>query len=81
MPTSQTNTEQRRPTNVTLRESLVIQARELKINISQACEAGLAAQVAAARRAKWLAENRDAFDDWNAIHEREGLPLARFRTF
>jgi post-segregation antitoxin (ccd killing protein) len=35
--------DQRRTTNVTLPEMLGTQAKALKINISQACKAGLAA--------------------------------------
>jgi antitoxin CcdA len=77
LPTS----DQRRPTNVTLPESLVAQARELKINISQACEAGLAAQVKAAREKQWLEENREAIEYWNEKMAREGLPLAEYRVF
>ena len=71
----------RRPTNVTLDRSLLAQARELKINVSQACEAGLAAEVKAARTAKWLEENRAAMDEYNERIEREGMLLADLRLF
>ena len=81
MPDTNALPTSRRATNVTLPETLVAQAKELNINISQACEAGLAAQVKTARSAKWLAENKDAMDYWNEKTEREGLTLERFRTF
>ncbi len=71
----------RQPTNVTLPRALVAQARELKVNISAACEAGLAAQVKAARAAQWLEENREAIQAYNKYIEENGLTLERFRTF
>jgi len=66
---------------VTLPEKLVAQAKALKVNISQACEAGLAVQVKAAREKQWLQENREAIEYWNEKTEREGLTLERFRSF
>ncbi len=73
--------ELRRPTNVTLASSLLAQARALKINVSQACEAGLAAEVKAVRAIKWLEENRVAMDEYNERIEREGMLLADLRLF
>jgi antitoxin CcdA len=81
MPDTHTNPEIRRATNVTLPEALVAQAKDLKVNISQACEAGLAAQVKAAREKKWLEENREAIECYNKYVEENGLTLERFRTF
>ena len=81
MPDSNMPADQRRATNVTLPESLVALAKSLKVNISQACEAGLAAQVKAAREKKWLEDNRQAFEDYNKYIEEHGLPLAEYRTF
>jgi antitoxin CcdA len=77
----QQSTETRRATNVTLPESLVAQARALKINVSQACEAGLAAEVKAAGAAKWLEENKVAIEAYNQYVEKNGVTLDRFRTF
>lgn len=72
----------RRATNITLPEALLRQARELGINLSQACERGLAAEIAALRAERWLVENREAIAAWNAhIGPANGLPLARFREF
>ncbi len=71
----------RRPTNVTLSEPLLAEARALGINLSQACERGLATAVAEARAQRWLAETRPAMDAWNDHVERHGLPLADFRQF
>lgn len=71
----------RRATNITLPEALLREAKALKVNMSQACERGLAAEVARARREVWLAENRAAMDAWNAHVEAHGLPLAQYRRF
>jgi len=71
----------RRATNVTLPEELLRAARDLGINLSQACERGLAAEVATARRHRWLAENRAAMQAWNDHVAAHGLPLADYRQF
>ena len=71
----------RRPTNVTLPDALLRDARELGINLSQACERGLVAEVAAVRRQRWLEQNHDAIQDWNEHVTQRGLPLAAYRQF
>ena len=71
----------RRATNVTLPEALLREAREMNINLSQACERGLAAEVAAVRRRRWTEENRDAMNAWNEHVAEHGLPLAAYRQF
>lgn len=71
----------RRATNVTLPEPLLREAREFGINLSQACERGLVAEVAAARRQRWLQENLQAMNAWNDHVATHGLPLAAYRTF
>lgn len=74
-------TTRRRPTNITLPDALLAEARALNINISQTCERALAAEIAAARREAWLRDNREAMDAWNARVETDGLPLAAYRRF
>jgi antitoxin CcdA len=81
MPRSVSSASLRQPTNVTLPRDLLRQARELDINLSQACERGLSAEIIAAREKRWLEENAEAFDDWNDHVEQHGLPLAAFRQF
>ena len=71
----------KKATNVSLAESLLAEARELRINVSQAAEAGVAEAVAAKRAELWLAENGEAFACWNAYVEKNGLPLAKYRSF
>jgi antitoxin CcdA len=71
----------RRPANVSLDAALLAEARTLSINVSRACEAGLAATIKAEREARWIAENRAAMESWNDWVEEHGLPLARYRQF
>lgn len=71
----------RRATNVSLNREHVAEARELGINLSQACERGLVETLAEARAAKWLKENREAIESSNAWVEANGLPLAKYRLF
>jgi len=80
-PRARLSTSPRRATNVTLPVSLLRDAREIGINLSQACERGLAAEVADARRNRWLEENREAMEAWNDHVAEHGLPLAAFRQF
>ena len=71
----------RRATNVSLDRRLLDEAKALGINLSRACEPGLAQAIARARAERWLAENEAAIHSSNAYVERHGLPLARFRKF
>lgn len=71
----------RRATNISLDQGLVADAKELGINVSRACEAGLARRVSEERNQRWKEENREATAEWNAYIEKHGLPLERFRQF
>jgi antitoxin CcdA len=71
----------KKATNVSLSAELVDQARQLGINVSEACQTGLAAEVKAAREAAWKAENRAAMESWNRYTQDHGLPLAKYRLF
>lgn len=71
----------KRPTNVSLNADLIAEARALDVNISEACERGLADQVKKAREAKWLEENLPALEAWNAWVRENGIPYAEYRQF
>ena len=71
----------RRAANLTLPEALLREAREFDINISQACETGLAAAVAGARARRWQEENRAGIAAWNRHVDEHWLPLAEYRAF
>lgn len=72
---------ERRATNVSLDTKLVAAARELGINVSRACEDGLAKQVSVERARRWQEENREAIDHYNAWIEENGIPLSEHRMF
>lgn len=71
----------KKATNVSLAETLLAEAKELRINVSQAAEAGVARAVAEKRAELWVAENQRAFECWNAYVEQNGLPLGKYRGF
>ncbi|NMG45319.1 post-segregation antitoxin CcdA [Aromatoleum toluvorans] len=71
----------RKPANVSLPEALLSEAKALRINVSQAAEAGLARAVLERRAELWKAENREALESSNEFVEQHGLPLARYRGF
>jgi len=71
--------ELRRATNISLDGGLIDEARLLGVNISRACQNGLADAVAGARAQRWLAENADAIQGSNDYVEKHGLPLALYR--
>jgi antitoxin CcdA len=71
----------RKPTNVSLDPDLLASARELGVNVSRACEAGLAAELKAAREARWIEENREAIESSNRWVAEHGMPLAEYRNF
>ncbi|WP_043203139.1 type II toxin-antitoxin system CcdA family antitoxin [Paraburkholderia acidipaludis] len=71
----------KKATNVSLAESLLTEARDLGINVSQAAEAGLARAVADKRAEVWLKENKEAIESYNAYVEKNGLPLEQSRMF
>ncbi len=75
------NTAIRKATNVSLDPELVIQAKELSVNVSRACEAGLAKEIKRVREERWLVENRAAIEAYNEWIDKNGLPLADLRMF
>ncbi|MBL8433166.1 MAG: type II toxin-antitoxin system CcdA family antitoxin, partial [Dechloromonas sp.] len=66
---------------VSINETLLAEARALKINVSKAAEAGLVVALAEKRAELWLAENKAALESSNAYVDRHGLPLAQYRGF
>jgi antitoxin CcdA len=72
---------QKKSTNVSLPAEIVAEAKALGINLSQAAEKGVTAELAARRRTKWLEENGEAIQSSNEWVEKHGLPLAKYRMF
>lgn len=75
------NAQSRKPTNLSLDNLLLTEARELKVNLSRAAEEGVRAAVATAKAEQWLAENASALESSNSYVETQGLPLDKFRQF
>jgi antitoxin CcdA len=71
----------KKPTNVSLSTDLLEEAKSLGVNISRACERGLAMQISEVRAQRWLDENKEAIDSSNAYVEKNGLHLAQYRQF
>ena len=78
MPETKTS---KRPTNLSLDASLLAEAKDLKINLSNAAEDGLRQAVARVRTEHWKAENAEALESSNDWVEKHGLPLERYRQF
>lgn len=79
MATTQRSAAPRRPTNVSLPVDTVAAAKDLGINVSQACEQGLAAAVKKAQEERWVSENWEAIQSSNAWVEKNGLPFTKYR--
>ncbi|AQH03424.1 type II toxin-antitoxin system CcdA family antitoxin [Caballeronia cordobensis] len=71
----------RRPTNVSLPSDLLERAKELNVNVSRASERGLREEVQEIEAREWAEQNAELVKAYTAMVEREGLPLAKYRTF
>ena len=69
------------PTNLSLRIDLVQRAKALDLNLSEVVEGALEQAIIKAEQARWLAENQDAIDYYNAFVEKHGLFGEEFRQF
>ena len=71
----------RKPTNVSLPSDLLERAKELNVNVSRASERGLREEVQEMEARQWAEQNAELVKAYTAMVEREGLPLAKYRTF
>ena len=71
----------KRPTNLSLNAKVLDLARELGMNLSQTVDALLAEEVRKRYWERWNEENKEAIEHYNQRVEREGLPLAKHRSF
>jgi antitoxin CcdA len=78
-----TNAPRRRKkaTNLSIDHDLLERARRLKLNLSQAVEAGLAEAIRRHERAQWLEKNRAALDAYNEHVEKHGVFSDGLRSF
>jgi antitoxin CcdA len=71
----------KRAVNLSLNAKVLDRARELGMNLSATVDGLLAEAVNKRYWQQWNEENKEAIAHYNARIEREGLPLARYRTF
>ena len=71
----------KKPTNLSLNSEVLAMARELGMNVSRTVDTLLAEEVKRQYWARWNEQNSAAIDQYNERIEREGLPLAQYRTF
>lgn len=71
----------RRAVNVSAPAELLREAKALGINLSRVLEKGLEDQVRAARRERWLEENREAIAEYNRRVAKHGTFGDRMRRF
>lgn len=71
----------KRATNLSLNAKVLDAARELGMNLSQTVDELLAAEVQRRYWQRWNEDNREAIEAYNTRIERDGLPLARHRSF
>lgn len=71
----------KKPSNLSLDPVLLQEARDLRVNLSQAAEHGLRQVVAVAKAAAWKQANAAAIAGSNDWVVRNGLPLDKYRQF
>lgn len=67
--------------NLSINADLLQQAKQLNINLSQTLEQHLAEIIRRAQRSQWLAENKNALDDYNRRIENHGAFSDGLRRF
>jgi|688.fasta_scaffold362332_3 antitoxin CcdA len=72
---------QKRPVNLSIGAHTLDQAKKLGINLSKTVDAFLQDEVKRRYWEKWRDDNKDAFAAYNERIRREGLPLAKYRSF
>ena len=71
----------KQPVNLSLNAKVLDMARGLGMNLSATVDALLAEEVKRQYWARWNEDNKAAIAHYNARIAKEGLPLARYRTF
>lgn len=71
----------KRSVNLSANSDLLRVAKSEGINLSQVFEEALAERVRKHLEGKWLAENQEAIEHYNARIERDGVFAARKRRF
>jgi len=72
---------QKRPVNLSINSQTLDRAKKLGMNLSKTVDAFLQEEVKRRYWEKWRDDNKDAFAAYNDRIRREGLPLAKYRSF
>ena len=75
------NDAPKRPINLSLNSKVLETARELGMNVSQTVDALLTEEVRRRYWERWNEDNKAAVEAYNARIEKDGLPLAKHRSF
>ncbi len=70
-----------RTVDLSISNSLLLEAERLRIDVAMAVEHGLKQALREKREALWIESNRDAIESSCRFVEQHGLPLARYRSF
>jgi antitoxin CcdA len=71
----------KRAVNLSLSSDVLEAAKQLQINISQACDNHLRDLVRLEQERQWRANHADFISAYNATVDAEGLPLDEWRSF
>ncbi len=71
----------KKPTNVSINRDLLQQAKEHRINLSQALELRLAELLREQKQQQWLQENQEAVEAYNRRIEASGVFSDGLRRF
>lgn len=71
----------KKATNLSVDDRLLERARQLKLNLSQVFEAGLADAIREREAQEWLKRNRAALDAYNERVEKHGVFSDGLRSF
>jgi antitoxin CcdA len=71
----------KKATNLSVDERLLERAKQLKLNLSQVLESGLAEAIRRHEAEEWLKRNRAALDAYNEHVEKRGVFSEGLRSF
>jgi antitoxin CcdA len=71
----------KRAVNVTVDESILAEAKQLGLNLSQVLEDELRRRVTKERTQRWREENREALESHNRFIEKHGIWSTKYRSW
>lgn len=71
----------KKPTNLSINNHLLSQARDLGINLSATLEHALEAKIRQSARKEWLKNNKAALENCNTLISENGLFADKHRKF